>query len=307
VVVVSNVPLLAHSLVALRLRRRGIPMVFWHQDIYSTAIAAALVKRLSYAGRPLGWLAEQVERAIAKASAAIVVISPTFLDKLDGWGVRHKATVVPNWAPIAELPVRGRENPWRDRVGLGAAPVVLYSGTLGLKHDPSILASIAQDLGRRNPDARLVVVSQGKGRDWLERWRRDHDAQNLVLLDFQPYGDVPDMMGSADVLVALLEPDASRYSVPSKVLTYMCAQRAILGVMPPDNSVAEILRSEDAGVVVEPAARADAAAWAVKLLDDDALRTSLGASARAYAETHFSPQRAAERFEEVFTSAGVGS
>ena len=49
------------------------------------------------------------------------------------------------------------------------------------------------------------------------------------------------MMASADVLVAILEPDASRFSVPSKVLTYLCASRAIVGVLPPDNSVAEIL------------------------------------------------------------------
>ncbi|HUO48838.1 MAG TPA: glycosyltransferase family 4 protein [Acidimicrobiales bacterium] len=307
VAVISNVPLLAHSLVTMRLRRRRIPMVFWHQDIYSTAIRAALVKQLSHAGRPVGWLAERAERAIARASAAIVVISPTFLDKLRSWGVDARATVVPNWAPIAELPVRPRDNAWRERTGLGHAPVVLYSGTLGLKHDPSILASIAEELGRSDPEARVVVVSQGKGREWLEAWRREYGASNLVLLDYQPYEDVPDMMAAADVLVALLEPDASRYSVPSKVLTYMCAERAILGVMPSDNSVAEILRSEQAGVVVEPKARADAAAWAIKLVEDETLRSSLGASARAYAEAHFSPERAAERFVEVFAGAGVRS
>ena len=41
VAVISNVPLLAHSVLARRLARRGVPMVFWHQDIYSEAIGSA--------------------------------------------------------------------------------------------------------------------------------------------------------------------------------------------------------------------------------------------------------------------------
>ena len=35
------------------------------------------------------------------------------------------------------------DNEWSRRMGLRGHPVVLYSGTLGLKHDPSILALLA--------------------------------------------------------------------------------------------------------------------------------------------------------------------
>ena len=45
---------------------------------------------------------------------------------------------------------------------------MLYSGTLGLKHDPSILAELATRCATRTPTRRVVVVSEGKGRDWLE-------------------------------------------------------------------------------------------------------------------------------------------
>ena len=50
VAVVSNVPLLAHSVLARRLARRGVPMVFWHQDIYSEAIGSAARRRLPVLG-----------------------------------------------------------------------------------------------------------------------------------------------------------------------------------------------------------------------------------------------------------------
>ncbi len=301
-VILSNVPLIAHAIIARHLSRRGIPMVFWHQDIYSEAIGSAARKRLGPVGRPIAWVADRVERTIARKSAAIVAISPTFLDRLREWKVADKAIVVPNWAPIGELPVRPRANEWSERMGLSDTPVVMYSGTLGLKHDPSLLALISEELRVARPDARVVVISEGKGRDWLEEWKAEHRADNLMLFDFQPYDALPDVLGSADVLVALLEPDASRFSVPSKVLTYLCSRRAILGVMPPTNSVAEILLANQAGTVVDPSARADIAASVTELLNDEELRLVMGKAGRRYAENEFSADRAADRFEVVMAA-----
>ncbi len=297
VAVLSNVPLLAHSVLARRLARRGVPMVFWHQDIYSEAIGAAARRRLPLLGRLVARVADHLERTIARRSAAVVAISPIFLERLSVWGVAHKSTVVPNWAPIDELPVCAADNDWSERMGLRGHPVVLYSGTLGLKHDPSILALIADRLRVSHPEARVVVVSEGKGRDWLQDWKRDRSADNLILLDFQPYPDLPAVLASADVLVAVLEPDASRFSVPSKVLTYLCSSRAIVGVLPPDNSVAEILVSHGAGLVVR---RDDVADEVAGLLNQEEACRAMGRAGRRYAEEAFSPEAAADRFLEVF-------
>ena len=172
VAVISNVPLLAHAVLARHLSRRGVPMVFWHQDIYSEAIGNATRKRLPVVGGLLARFADRLERTIARRSEAVVAISPTFLGRLAAWGVADKSTVVPNWAPIDELPVCEADNEWSARNGLSGHPVVLYSGTLGLKHDPSVLALIATQLRVSHPDAKVVVVSEGKGRDWLEAWKR---------------------------------------------------------------------------------------------------------------------------------------
>lgn len=303
VVVLSNVPLLAHALLARRLRRRGVPMIFWHQDIYSAAIGTRARQKLPRLGRLVAWVADRVERHVARGSAAIVAISPTFLDKLTEWGVAGKTTVVGNWGPIDEIPSAERHNQWSKKMGLDAVPVVLYSGTLGLKHDPSILGAIADRLATSVPEAKVVVVSAGLGRQWLENWRTEHDRHNLVLLDYQPYTDLPDVLGTADVLVAILEPDASKYSVPSKVLTYLCAGRAIVGVLPRDNSVARILLDNAAGVVVDPLEREEVCRQVEALLGAPELRGNLGRAARDYAEREFSPELAADVFAGLIAAA----
>jgi glycosyltransferase involved in cell wall biosynthesis len=300
VAVISNVPLLAHWVLARRLSRLDIPMVFWHQDIYSEAIGVAARRRIPVLGGVIAHIADRVERGIARRSVATVAISPTFLERLSEWGVAGRTTIVPNWAPIDELPVHPPDNAWRRRKGLSDNRVVLYSGTLGLKHDPSILAELAAGLRTSHPDARVVVVSEGKGRDWLEAHKAQEGADNVVLLDFQPYGDLPEMMASADLLVAILEPDASKFSVPSKVLTYLCSSRAVLGVLPPDNSVAEILSSQQAGVVVDPSDRFRVVKEAAALLDDPERCRALGRAGRHYAERTFSPETAADQFLGAF-------
>jgi glycosyltransferase involved in cell wall biosynthesis len=149
--------------------------------------------------------------------------------------------------------------------------------------------------------SRLVVVSQGKGREWLES--EAADTPGLLLLDYQPYEQLSDMLASADVLVVVLESDASRYSVPSKVLNYLCAGRPVLGLLPADNAVSRMIEESGAGRVVDPTDATAASAALNDLLADSATRERMGAAARAFAETTFNVQGVGSRFESVLEGA----
>jgi glycosyltransferase involved in cell wall biosynthesis len=297
VAVLSNIPLLSLLVANRALRRAGIPVVFWQQDVYSAAISSAATRRLGAAGRPIGALAELIERHVARSSAAVVPISNAFVPKLTGWGIRaDRIHVVPNWGPIDEVPERPKDNSWAVAHDLLDAPVVLYAGTLGLKHDPQLLVSAAVAL---HGLAQLVVVSEGLGRDLLERERAARGLDNVTLLDFQPYDVLPDVLGSADVVVAILEPDASQYSVPSKVLTYLCAGRPIVAVIPADNAVADMIVDAQAGVIVPPGDATGFSAALVELLQDQKKMAATGRNARAYAEVTFDALAVARRFELI--------
>ncbi|WP_238950374.1 glycosyltransferase family 4 protein [Mycobacterium sp. IDR2000157661] len=298
VAVLSNIPLLSLFLLAFLLRRRGVPYVFWQQDVYSDAIGVVARQKLRGPGAVVAWLAARAERSVARGAAGIVPISDTFLEQLDRWGVaRSKVRVVPNWGAIDEMPVRPRRNPWATAHGLTDVPVVMYAGTLGLKHDPSVLARLAQSV----PDgSRVVVVSQGQGREWLET--NAADVESLALLDYQPYEQLPDMLASADVLIVVLEQDASRYSVPSKVLNYFCAGRPVLGLLPGDNAVAHMIESAGAGIVCSPADMAAASTALNDLLADPEARERMGNAARDYAEKTFDVAVVGDLFESVVSA-----
>src|SRR5262249_55634342 len=154
--------------------------------------------------------------------------------------------------------------------------VFLYSGTLGLKHNPGLLLALAKRFADR-PDARVVVISEGLGADWL----RAHaaEAPNLAILPYQPFERLAEAGARAEILVAILEPDAGVFSVPSKVLTYLCAGKAILAAIPVANLAARIIARTGAGQVVAPNDESGFLTAAEGLAADEATRSRFGAAA----------------------------
>ncbi|MGH3008120.1 MAG: glycosyltransferase family 4 protein [Gaiellaceae bacterium] len=302
VVISSNTPLVVQARVVRWCARRRAGFVFWQQDVISAAARRVLGRRLPILGAAAEAMIAPLERSLLRRSDAVVVISEDFVPLLRRWGVpESRVTVIENWAPLDELPVLPRENAWAREQELADRTVFLYSGTLGFKHDPSLLLELARWAAGRG--ALVVVVSEGQGADWLAEQGAAEPA--LRLLPYQPYERLPEVLASADVLLALLDPAAAGFSVPSKVLTYLCAGRPLLVSVGPDNLAARVVDRSGGGVVVPAADGAALVAAAEELLGNDELRSELGGRARAYAETTFDADAIAARFEEVLRLRGA--
>lgn len=305
VVLSSNTPLFAQSVFRKDLDP-ATRFVFWQQDIYSVAMGNAARQRIPGVGGTVAKLFERMERKLLAASNGIVIISEDFRPVLERWGIEpERVSVIENWAPLSEIEPLPRDNAWSRAQGLLDNLVVLYSGTLGLKHNPDLLVQLAK-YAALNPEKniRLVVISEGLGADWLAEQKQLQGLDNLVLLPFQPYGELSSVLSSADVVVAILEPEAGVFSVPSKVLTYHCAGRPILGSIPSENLAARIISREGSGLVAAPGNAHEFVEAAARLLDDADLRTQMGRRAREYAEKTFDISRISDEFETVLQAAG---
>ena len=295
VLLVGNTPLDALPAIQRAARDVGARVVNWLQDVLSVGTRAVMRGKLPVVGDWVGRVYERREGALLRDADGVVVITDDFRPLLERWSVPGAAVhTVENWAPLEGLPAGPQDNAWSRAQGLAGERVVLYSGTLGMKHNPSLLARLADELAQTDPAARVVVVSSGAGADWL----CEH-APRVTVLPFQPFEALPAVFATATVLTAILEADASAVSVPSKVLAYLCAARPILLSVPPDNLAARIVAREGAGRIVPPGdAGAYARAGAALLADADA-HAAMGAAGRAYAERTFDVARIAERFEGI--------
>jgi len=306
VVVGCNNPLDAQNVIQRFCAGNNIKFLFWLQDLYSIAITDILRRKFSFAGRLVGLWYRLLERRLLRNSDGVIAISQDFLAQLEAWSVpTDRVQVIPNWAPLDAISPRPKRNPWSELHGLADSKSVFYTGTLGFKHNPGLLLELAERV-RNRPDVRIVVISEGQGAEFLKAEKASRRLDNLVLLPFQPIEDYSDVLGSADVLVSIIEPEAGGFSVPSKVLSYLCGGRAMVLSVPLDNLAAKTVVACGAGVAVPPG-QADQFVRAVQgYIDNPEAASAAGRNARAYAEDAFDIKAIGDRFERIFRGEEAG-
>jgi glycosyltransferase involved in cell wall biosynthesis len=294
----GNTPTEAQKEIIRACKRSQIRFVYWVQDVYSMAVSKLLGKRLGAAGKAIGWYYRHLDRQQFRQSDRIVVISDDFKPLVGSWARDDsKVSVIENWAAIDELPVGMKDNAWAREYGLVNDFTYLYSGTLGRKHNPALLAALAKTCAA---DEAVVVVAQGAAVPSLQLAQRSLRA--LKLLPIQPAERLADVFASADVLVATIEPDAGTFAVPSKVLSYLCAGRPILLAAPKENLAARIISETNAGLVTEPDDDAAFLAAARLLRSEPQMRAELAAHGRKYAESMFDIQQITDKFERALAA-----
>jgi colanic acid biosynthesis glycosyl transferase WcaI len=299
VIINCNTPLFAQNKIQQYCLEHNIKFILWYQDAYSIAITKILQSKFSIIGRYVGKYFQRLERLQLKHSNHIISITPDFNKLFASWNVDlHKTTVIPNWAPIEEIPLVEKNNSWSKDNGLDKYFCFIYSGTLGLKHNPMLLLNLADHFKNRT-DVKVVVISEGVGADFLKKKISDKKIQNLVVLPFQKFVDMPKVLGSSDVLVGVLEPQAGVYSVPSKILAYMCAGKPILLSVPFDNLSSKIIMDNQAGICADPKDLSEFIKSADRLYSNADLRTSTGRNARKYAEENFKISVICNKFIQI--------
>jgi glycosyltransferase involved in cell wall biosynthesis len=299
VVISAQTPLDAQKQAINASRKVKAKFIFWLQDIIGIAAQQLLSKRLLFPGSLIGTYYIWLEKNLLRSSDHVVLITADFVPLMLQWGIENsKMTVIPNWATLDDLPVQPKDNSWARSNGLADKFCFLYSGTLGMKHNPDLLLQLALNF-RETSLVRIVVVSEGPGADWLIKQREIHKLDNLMILKFQPFEQLSNVLGAADVLVAVLEADAGVFSVPSKVLTYLCAQRPLLLAVPIENLASRNVKENDAGVVVDPTNLSQFIETANMFLDDNAMRAKLAKNGREFAERNFNICEISGKFEEI--------
>jgi colanic acid biosynthesis glycosyl transferase WcaI len=297
VVLSGNTPTDAQRAIIETCKAERIRFVYWLQDVYSMAVSNYLEKKLGPIGKPIGWYYRWLDRSQFHKSDAIIAITDDFVSVATTWGgAPDKVAVIENWAVPDDFPRTPKDNAWSRAHGVTDRFTYLYSGTLGRKHNPTLLSRLAQAW---DFDGTVVVVAQGVGMQQLESLPQATQGPFLKLLPLQPAEQFRNVLASADVLVATIERDAGTFAVPSKVLSYLCAGRPILLAAPKENLAARTVIRANAGLVVDPDDGAGFMAAASELRSNPALRARLGAAGRSYAEKTFDLTKITDNFERI--------
>lgn len=302
VLISGNTPLDAQKIILKKCGKMNIPFIFWVQDIYSIAIRKILSKKYPIVGDLIGLYYCKLEQKLFKLSAEVIVISKDFCNYIDPYLTNAKKShVIENWAPINEIDIKNKNNVWARKFKFNDKKCFIYSGTLGMKHNPELLLRLSLEL-QLESNTKVIVISEGLGAEWLKAKKLEYKLNNLIIMDFQPFENLPDILGTADVLIAILEKDSGEFSVPSKVLTYLCAGRPILLSVPLNNLSAKIVEQNEAGYVVEPDDINNFVSTAKIMINDSKMCKEFGIKARNYAEQTFDINKISQKFISIIES-----
>lgn len=247
------------------------------------AFATGLLSRGSAAGR----LALAFERWVLRRFDRVSTISAPMLAKLPEKGVARARTYeLRNWADIARVtPMPEGRSPLKAELGIETRFVALYSGALANKQGLEILPAIARALAHRG-DVTVVVCGEGPLRDAL--MESAEGVANMRFLPLQPIERLSDLLGMADVHLLPQIAGAADLVLPSKLTNMLASGRPVVATAEAGTTLGREV--EGAGLLAAPGDGAAAARAVERLLDDPALRGSLGEEAR---------RRALERWDKT--------
>jgi colanic acid biosynthesis glycosyl transferase WcaI len=302
IVLSANTPLFVQKVLQRTTKYINGRFIFWLQDLLGVGIHNMLSQRIPILGALVGAYAIRLEHQLCKNSDAIIAITPDFemyLRKNNTY--LPPITVIPNWSPLDDVPLVPKINPWSLLEGVHDIFTIVYSGTLGLKHNTGMLLELAKRTQLQD-DIRIIVVSEGLGADFLREEQQRHNLSHLRVMDYVAFDQLPNILGTADILVAILSAEAGVFSVPSKIMTYHCAGKPMVLAMPSENLASRIVSEYETGMVVPPNDHEGFYQAVMHLYSDTPLRERLGTNARRYAENTFDIASITDRFETVFTS-----
>jgi colanic acid biosynthesis glycosyl transferase WcaI len=168
---------------------------------------------------------------------------------------------------------------------------------MGKKQDLANVVHAAQ-LSQSDPGLVWLLVGQGEERAVLEREIRQHHLTNIRLLPLQPVDTLSRMYAAADALLVNQRKAVEDAVIPSKLLTYMAAGRAVLAAVSECSETARQVSRANCGVVLpaeDPRALVEAAC---ALRSAPAFSQRLGKNGRAYAEANFTKSSVLQRYDE---------
>jgi glycosyltransferase involved in cell wall biosynthesis len=226
-------------------------------------------------------LARMLEMFLYRRATHILVNSPAYIDYIESKGIAAaKITFIPYGADISMFHPDVKPSQIREELNLQNKFVVLYTGAMGQANDIYTILRAADRL-RDQENISIVLFGDGKERQNLQAETQRLGLTNLVFAGVRPKHQIPSIVASADVCLAILQDiPMFRTTYPNKVFDYMAAGKATILVI--DGVIRSIIEDSQGGVYVPPGDDQRLAQTILDLTKNPDVLKTMGENARAY-------------------------
>jgi len=279
---------------------RGVPYIYNVPDLQIDVAQQLGFMR----NRGMLRLALELENLFLRRSWKISTVTRRFIEHFENRGLpRNQITFLPNGADTEFLKPQPPSRELLDRWGLYNKKVFLYVGTHAYYHGLDTLIEAATLL-RDQPGIAFLMIGDGPERARLQLMCRDRGLTN-VIFGQSPYEEMDQLYSIAYASIATLRKlDVAKGMRLSKIFPSLsCGVPVIYSGV---GEAAQLLETNECGVVVEPEDPASLAQAILSLASDQIMRYKMGRAGRALVEREYSWSTIVERWlEEIgFWRAG---
>ncbi|EIZ79793.1 putative colanic acid biosynthesis glycosyl transferase WcaI [Novosphingobium sp. Rr 2-17] len=239
------------------------------------AFAMNLLKEETF----LAKLLKSFERHLLARAGIATTISPAMCRKLENKGISPgKIYEFRNWADIDEIEPLTVPSIYRDRWGISAEHIALYSGNIANKQGIEVLIDTAKIMSERT-DVIFVICGNGSNRADLEKLAEG--CGNVIFQDLQPKEALSELLGLATVHLLPQIAGAADLVLPSKLANMLASGRPVVATAELGTGLADEIAG--CGVVVPPGDPKALAAAITYLIENESTRVAYGIAARSRA------------------------
>jgi glycosyltransferase involved in cell wall biosynthesis len=247
------------------------------------------------------WMADALARmldwVVPRLPSAIIALSTELERFLEARGIRpERIHVIPLGIDVRAFEGADGEAV-RRRLGVGQAPLVLYTGILDRLQRVDYLLRAMTVVAAAVPEARLVLVANVLQTEDLARCRALAEelglADRVTFVGSESFADIPPYMAASDVTVV---PRPHCPGFPVKLLNSLAAGRPVVVFQGsakglPDGEAALVVPDHDWQAMGEAI---------VRVLKDESLSRRLSEGARRWVDHHYAWPLLAERTIDVY-------
>ena len=256
-----------------------------------------------------------LETEAARAADAVLTLTTPMRDLLVARGVApDRIALVPNSCDPARFEPRPRDADLAARYGIpDGVPVIGYIGSFVQYEGLEDLAQACAGLAAQGRDFRLLIVGSESAADGttgpitaeIRRIAQTQGlADRLIMPGRVPHDQVEAHYSLIDIAPFPRKPQPVTELVsPLKPLEALAMEKAV--VVSSVRALAEMIRDGETGLVFAKGDSADMTRALARLLDDAALRATLGKAGRTWVETERTWTRTAQRGLDFMAQKGL--
>lgn len=225
-------------------RLRGIPLLFWVQDLWPESLAATGAvtspRILDMVGKLVKFIYRRCDRILVTSRAFV----PSVSRYLEG---QEQVLYFPQYGEELYRPITlPSDAPERSLVPVGF--IIMFAGNIGEAQDFGTILSAAHRL-RGHKHVHFVIIGEGRMRRKVEEEaQRLNLEMNFHFLGSHPLEKMPAFFSLADAMIVTLKKNpVFSLTVPAKIQSYLACGKPIIAAL--DGEGARIIEEASAGMV----------------------------------------------------------